>query len=140
MKLLSVLTVCAALCVAVTQASPQLQDEETDAASLDQLLEMLAEQVETESVTEDTNEETAVVEEEALSRYFSDLLKKSKANTELEQTRNIDDEVTVLNRGTVAKSKDSELNDNKAADSQFWWASPNRCYCAFRSFCRCRGK
>ncbi len=44
MKLLSILTVCAALCIAVTQASPQLQEGETDAASFDELLDMLAEE------------------------------------------------------------------------------------------------
>ncbi len=41
MKLLSVLTVCAALCIAVTQASPQLQDEETDQLASEKKLSKL---------------------------------------------------------------------------------------------------
>ncbi len=44
MKLLSVLTVCAALCIAVTQASSLARaEEETDQASVQELLKMLAE-------------------------------------------------------------------------------------------------
>ncbi len=70
MKLLSVLAVCAALCIAVTQASPQLQEGETDAASLDQLLEMLADQAETESETVDADD-IAAVEELFTSRILS---------------------------------------------------------------------
>ncbi len=53
MKLLSVLTVCAALCIAVTQASSLARaEEETDQASMQELLEMLAE------AQDDIDEET----------------------------------------------------------------------------------
>ncbi len=59
MKLLSVLTVCAALCIAVTQASPQLQEEEAD-QGLNELLEMLSDQAEAEMA--DVDEEIAAKE------------------------------------------------------------------------------
>ncbi len=69
MKLLSILTLCAALCVAVTQASSQVQEEEDNIASLKELLKALADQANIETVDTD---ELATAEEYARSNAVND--------------------------------------------------------------------
>ncbi len=66
MKLLSVLTVCAALCIVVTQASSLARaEEETNQASVQELLEML------QAEAQDDIDEEAIADLATIARKIS---------------------------------------------------------------------
>ncbi len=70
MKLFSILALCAALCIAITQASSQMQKEE-NSVSLGELLGMIANQAEAEGFDNTDEEEAAVIEDLIASRILS---------------------------------------------------------------------
>ncbi len=111
MKWLSVLALCAALFIAATHAS-HLQDKEgmMDRADKDKALMRL------------------------LLKLLTTVVRLN------EQARDVDDEETAINKGTVAKNlrlEDAQKSDQ--ANSQWWWVRRTGCHCAIPP-CRCAGK
>ncbi len=85
------------------------------------------------------DEEDRAGKDNVLIQFLSKLLTK-KAMAELEQARDVDDEETAMNKGTVAKNLHLEdAQKSGRADSQWWWVRRNGCYCAIPP-CRCAGK